>query len=832
MDVINKTGLVAYSKEKSSSTEQIELTKLSEALLFTSLNSISKSKNLIVVYPENIFRSATFLGYNFMKTKKQDVLFFTSDKGTFQENPFKIHLENFCMLQEKNAPWFLWHSYLPCTLKEDHLDINIIFRKGVKTKTKQTEILELKEKLKNDEMGFNRFIFCTDLTNARKLSKIKSLNFDKNIYNFKERLGLCIFENLSNKVTSYQEIDSFTEWLKPLSEKNINFIFHISNFIDMNIIEYFKNKTDSIVLYLSPELLNKGKKFFYEQSPLLSKKKDNLSLKYNLDSDLIYQKESCDKKIIEIENFHYTLKDINKLLFEVSKLNKLPKQLLSRIKKIIFLLPKLTVNPISWGRALYYNFEDKGPKHISIIELVNEINKYKNKSDKEGYDLINNLKHELLSLHNRFAETDRFGEKHPFKIQTKPYKIIELVNELIKYKDKTIIIGVYDSSERRVLNNTIKSILPNTNNINVKTLNQITNLANIPPNTKLILPSYLVTRYISEFFKPYDEIIIITYAGEEKEQTQKEINIINQTNDLYINQSIDYFNKLYDSLNWKKDNFIEELNKFKIVDLEDDNSSSNEKLTKNVVDKIKSKILEDKDLKKNEELFDDSQDEVLIDDEYTSIEKDFSLNLSSIEDSLFKRIELLKGATLLTINNDEEIEEKDIIELNEGDLIVLIQGDERKSFIDYLAKRSGLEDEIDIFHIKIWKDKLNIFMDKNSLNEKELFNKYIEHGGDITVNPFIRWKDSVKNIAPRRKEDLIIIAKIIDYETLLENIDEVFDDIKKLRKFHRAIGREINKIIKNKLSGNFVDSSFDDFDLSNKLKIFKIDKITKNDQKV
>jgi len=826
-----ETKLIAYSKEKSSLTEPVSLTKLSEALLFTSLNVIAKSKNLIVVYPENIFRPATFLGYNFMKEKKQDVLFFTSDRGTVQENPFRFHLENFCMLQELGASWFLWHNYLPCILEEDQLDIEIIFRKGVRTKTKQSELVDLKEKLKNDEMGFNRIIFCTKLINARKLSNIKNLNFEKNLYKFQERLGLCIFENLSTKINSSEEIDIFVEWLKPLFDRNINFIFHISNFIDMKFIEEFKDKTNSIILYLSPELLNKGRKFFYDQSPILSKENDNLSLKYNLDSNIVYQKENCNISILKIPGFKYTIKEANNLVLRASKSKKIPKQLISRIKKTIFLLPKLTVNPTTWGRALTYKFEDGDYKHISVLELINEIDKYKKSFNKEDYDLLNNLKHELTSLHNRFAETDRFLEGHPFKKQSKPYKIIELVKNLKEKSDSPILIAVYDASERRILNNTIKSIISDSESIQIKTLNQIAHLTNLPAKTKLILPSYLVTKYISEFFKTYEEILILNYKGEEAEQTQKELEIINQTNDLYINQSIDYFNKLYDSLNWKKDNFIEELNNFKVKEPEEQKKEISES-RENVIEIIKNRILKEDDLKKNDELFNDSQDEILFDEEYTSMRKDFSLTVSSIEDSSFKKIELPKGATLLTINSSEEIEEKDIQELNEGDLIILIQGDERKSFIDYLVKRSGLEDEIDIFHIKVWKDKLNSFMEKNSLNEKTLFKMYLEYGGDVTTNPFIRWKDSVKNIAPRRKEDLEIIAKIIEYKYILENIDEIFEDIKKLRKFHRSVGREMNKIIKDKLSGEFKESSFDDFDLSNKLNIFKIEKITKNDQKV
>lgn len=826
-----KTKLITYSKEKGSLTEPVDFTKLSEALLYTFLNAISKSKNLIVVYPENIFRPATFLGYNFMKEKKQDVLFFTSDKGITHENPFKFHLENFCMLQEKNAPWFLWHNYLPCVLKEYKLNIEILFRKGVRNDVKESELSELKEKLINDEMGFNRFIFCNELINARKLSKIKGLNFEKNLYKFQERLGLCIFENLSTKITSLEEIDIFAEWLKPLFDRNINFIFHLSNFIDMKLIEEFKKKTNSIILYLSPELLNKGRKFFYEQSPVLTRTKNNLSLKYNLDSNLIYQKESCDINILKIIDFKYSIKEANKLIYQLSKSGEIPKQLISRIKKTIFLLPKLTVNPISLGRALTYKFENGEYRHISILELIKEIDKYKSNSNKKDYDLLSKLKHELVSLHNRFAETDRFSEKHPFKKKSKSYKIAELVKNLKEKSDSNILIAVYDASERRVLNNTIKSIIQDSENIQVKTLNQIAYLTNLPTKTKLILPSYLVTRYISEFFKPYEEIIILNYTGEETEQTQRELQIINQTNDLYINQSIEYFNKLYDSLNWEQDNFIRELNKFKVTGTDKQKNEISES-QENIIEIIKNRILNDEDLKNNDELFDDSQDETLFDEEYSNIKKDFSLNLISIEDSSFKKIELPKGASLLYINSNEEAEERDIQELNEGDLIILIQGDERKSFIDYLVKRSGLEDEIDIFHIKVWKDKLNIFMDKNSLNEKDLFKIYIEHGGDVTTNPFIRWKDSVKNIAPRRKEDLEIIAKIIEYDYLLENIDEIFEDIKKLRKFHRSIGREMNKVIKDKISGEFKESSFDDFDLSSKLKIYKIEKIVKNDQKI
>ncbi|MCP3682887.1 MAG: hypothetical protein GY861_09375 [bacterium] len=821
-----KTSLVTYSVEKDKPIEDLSLTKLSETLIFTFNRAIETKKNLIVVYPESIFRPSVILGYNFMKDQGKDVLFFS--------HYLKEHLKNFCMLQEKQAGWFLWHNYLPCILDDKSLNIKLNFRKGVKTTTKKSEIDELIDKLENNMGQFNKLIFCSSLVNARKLAEIKDLNFEDVAYSFKENLGLCIFENLSLKIFSEDDINSFTQWLTPLMDKNTFFIFHFSNFIDSGFIKQLQEKSNSVVLYLTPDFLYKTKKFFYEGSNLLKSPNEYLSNQYIIESKHIYEKDEKKIELVTIKGLKYSLSDLFKDIHIASVKNLLPGVMLNRIKKVLFMLPRLSVHPSSWGRALRFKFRDGSWRHISILQLVDELDGYI-KEKKEGNDILNRIKHKVVSLYNLFDETDRYKESHPFKIKSKPYITLEMVDKFSKSSDGgNIIVGVYDSSERRILEESVKSLVSSSDKISVRTIRSIIQHNNVDSESILILPSYLISRYIAEYFKPFKKIIILSYEGEEVSQVKKQMKILGDSKNIYTDLVIDSFESLYSSLNWKKDNFLQELEKFRVV-VETETPAKEGATASNpgdVLDMIKERILDDSSLKANENAFEESQDEEVLDEEYNVLRKDYMLILSSLDGEGTKNIELPKTATLLYIDENQEVQERDIREIKEGDRIALIQGDERKSFIDYLAKRSGLEDEIDLFHIKRWKEKLNLFIEEKSLNENKLFDIYINKGGDKKSNPFRRWKDSIRNIAPQRKEDLKIIGEIIEYEYLVENIDKIFFDIKKLRKSHRLIGREINKIIRDKISGQFTDSSFDDFELSNKINIYRIDKLCKNDQKI
>lgn len=830
------TKLLVYSLEKKTQMQPLVLTKLSECLKYTYESSLKHSKNTIIIYPENIFRPATYFAYIFMKNYNKDVLFFTTDIGEKSNNPYQNHLEKFCLMQEQGRRGFIWHKYLPCVLENNKLNIKIIFKKGVKNEDKAYFDSQLNSNLNADCANFNKLIFSKKMLNANSLNNIKEIIFEKKKYQFENNIGLCIFENLSNKINNEKELNNFVEWLDPLIKNDIHFIFHISNYIDTRFINKLQEKTNSVVFYASPDLLHKGKDLFSQKDSL-----QKLSLSYNLDNEEIYEKDKDKILAVPIFGQGISTKQIYRTLKEVENNNKIPSELLSRIKKLIFLLPKLTVHPSSWGRSLSYKFEDNEFRSITVKTFFRELDNYIKKTNVKQIEPLAKLRDQLVALYANLDETDRYGEDHPYTRISKPYQLIELIKTISAEDDiSEIIIGVFDGREKNVLNKKLDLFFGHKddkvkNNITAKTINQLSYLNENTNSRILILPSYLLTKHFSEYFKSYKKIYVLVYEGDEEKQCANQRELINYANLKFIDISIKYFKGLYKSLNWKKDIFIDKIDKLKIKEdiempeIKQGKIDAEEDLLQRIKDKI-SKDDNLKELKENDDLFDDSKDELLYESEYKDMKKDYLLILSSIEDGDIKKIELSKTKTLLYINDKKEVEEKEIKELQNDDLVILIQGDERKSFIDYIAKRTGIDDEIDLYHIKVWKEKLNQFMEEKNINNNELFLRYKKLGGNIKTNPFHRWKDSIQNIAPRNKDDLRIIGSIIGYKYLSENTEELFRDINQLRTTHRIIGREINNIIKKKISGNTNNLSFDNFDISNQLRIYKIKKITKRDQ--
>ena len=500
----------------------------------------------------------------------------------------------------------------------------------------------------------------------------------------------------------------------------------------------------------------------------------------------------------------------------------IPQELISRIKKLMFILPKLTIHPYNWGRSLSYKFEKEGFKTISIQTFINELDNFIKFSNSIIIPNLTRLRDRLLILYNNLNETNRYGEESPYLRKTKHYLIIELIKKLKKeYFNTELVIGVFDGKEKNILIKIINCYLGQDNGIIVKTIKQINYFTESTNSKILILPSYLPTAYFSEYFKDYKKIIIMSYGGDEEYQCREQLKLIDFANSSYIDKTIDYFEEIYHTLNWQQDGFIESIKAFKKRDAVIETKEKSKELT--FIDNIKEKIKSGKefqDLKENDILFDESNDDLFFELDSPIIKKDYLILLSSIEDDEIKQLEVSKTKTLLYINKDKEIEERGIKTLEPDDLIILFEGDERRSYIDYLAKRSGIEEEIDLYQIKNWKERLNQFAENSNLSDDQLFVKYKQLGGDVTTNPFRRWKDSVQNIAPLWKNDLKLIGEMIGYS--FSDIDSLFEDITKLRTTNRNIGRQINKIVKEKLIGNTANLSFEDFDIATQLKIYKI----------
>jgi len=825
IDISKEFELTLYQHEDISSFEKFSMSKLTECLIYSFQSTLKNSKNLVIVYPENIFRPSVLLAYHYMKNYSKDVLCLTVSKGDDESNLYKKHLQNFCLMQEKNKYGLIWNYYVPCILNEG-LNVEIIFRESVTNKAKSGFKKQLQSKLKSPR--YNKLIFSKKMINANVLESISKIIFDKESYDYKNELGLCIFENLSNKVYTLSQLDSFLNWSKPLLE-NVQMVFHISEYTNINFINKIAKNTNSVVLYISPDFLFKTNNLFYEKSCVSSNKYSiSLSHNYNLDSPMVYSKNENRIIPIMIDGNGIETSEIREMIHSIKKNKLLLKNTFSLINRITFLLPKLTLHPNSLGRFLTYTYPNGQIKKISLENFFEEF-EITIRTAENGFDILEQIRDKLLQLYNTLNETDRFAEKQPFTRKSKPIVLLELINSLLKEHDNKITIAVYDSREKNILSKVIDQYFhdgpKNINKIDVRTINGLSHSsANIDSNI-LVIPSFLISRYFSEYFKPYKKIYVLCYYGEEEIALQKQLNLINYASSEYSDRSISYFEELYELLHWKKDKFLED-----IIALKCDKKRE---IDTDILDIIKNRILKDKDfeyLKDHEDIFEDSEDTSFFDRLNNAEASGYTLILSSIETGKIKPIQLSRGKSLLFINEREDIEEKAVNELKEGDKILLIEGDEKKSLVDYIAKKMGIEDEIDLYHIKLWKEKLNKFIEEQNLTNQELYILYKVKGGRNKTNPFPRWKDSLINIAPSQKHDLLIMAKLIDYPYLVENIDDIFDDITLLRTSHRQIGRQLNAVIKQKLSGKLDNQSFEDYDISNQLKIYDVIKIGKPDQ--
>jgi len=824
-DILDKFSLTLYPYEDKDFFEKLSMSKLTECLIYSFQSALINSKNLVIVYPENIFRPSVLLAYEYMKNYSKDVLCLTVSRGDDENNLYKKHLQNFCLMQENNKYGLIWNYYVPCILNEG-LKVEIIFRENVTNKSKSKFKKLLQTKLNSPR--YNKLIFSKKMINANVLESISKIIFDKESYEYTNELGLCIFENLSNKVYTLSQLDSFLNWSKPLL-KGVKMVFHISDYTNINFINKIAKNTNSAVLYISPDFLIKTNNLFYDKS-CISEDKYNISLShnYNLDSPVIYSNNGNRIIPILIDGKGIDTSEIREMIGTIKKDKLLPKGTFSLINRITFLLPKLTLHPNSLGRFLTYTYPNGQIRKISLETFFEEFDTII-RTVENGFDILEQTKDKLLNLYNTLNETDRFAQSHPFRRKSKPIHLLELIDNLLKEQNNKIIVAVYDSREKNILSKVIyqyfNEYLESNTKIEVKTINGLSHSSSDTESSILILPSFLISRYFSEYFKPYKKIYILCYSGEEEIALQKQLNLIYYASSEYSDKSISYFEELYQLLHWRNDKFLQDILTLK--------SDTKREIDTDILDIIKNRILKDKDfeyLKGHEDIFEDSEDTSFFDKLNNQEGHGYSLILSSIESGKIKPIQLSKGKSLLFINEEGGIQEKAVNELKEDDKILLIEGDEKKSLVDFIAKKMGIEEEIDLYHIKLWKEKLNQYIEDENLTNNQLYILYKAMGGKNTTNPIARWKDSFINIAPSQKHDLLIMAKLIDYPYLVENIDDIFEDITLLRTSHRQIGRELNAVIKQKLSGELDNMSFDDYDISNQLKIYEVIKIVKTDQ--
>ena len=141
-------------------------------------------------------------------------------------------------------------------------------------------------------------------------------------------------------------------------------------------------------------------------------------------------------------------------------------------------------------------------------------------------------------------------------------------------------------------------------------------------------------------------------------------------------------------------------------------------------------------------------------------------------------------------------------DLSKGDYVIILDN-EKISFIDLFIEIFKLEENIDKNLAQYWKDKISIFVEDNNLSYDEFHEMYKKEGGTMGIQTIRNWIKG-KNISPRDyKTELTYLAKVMDDDFLLDNIDIMGEEFRKIKSMHIAMGRNLKAIMKGIIVDDF-----------------------------
>lgn len=819
-------NLWAYPpKKKVLGPRKIELTPLTKITRHIINQHFRENKNLVLVYPSSTFDFLPILSYEFMKREKRDVMVFTRDKGRIGENPYEKQKRKYSLLADKNKR-YLFYDFIPGVLYEEGRTVEVRVgdalhlpraKRGIKSK--------IKSRLKNlsdrkEQFEKQLLLFQNNELRHRNIKLVNSLIYkDAEYSNVPLDIGLLVFENLNSKIWNQKKVEEFSEWIEPCIKEGIQLIFHISNYTDLEYIDMLREKTDSIVLYLPRDLLEKNRDFFYGRKSKKLLARDTLK-KYNLDSEEMYSRHhfSLSKKTVEGQGTG--TKQCWKLLSKAT----LEEEDRKSIRKILWRLPRLFIHPSSY--KIPYQFQEGSYRNIGLDTFLNlfEEKIERSKSPPKNKELLS----KLVILYDNFKETKRYGEDLSYSKKSKPYELMSFIQERKnEWKDggKRFLIGTFDGFERNKLEKKLNGAFgPEFGE--VKTLRNLNYLENHCQKDKvLILPSPPPSEYFCLLLRDYEEIVIFCYKGWEEKRFREQQKLVGSISKKFLQRAVKSFDRIYDYFDWNKNNVPDGFSSLKEGLGEGiTRETRGNNIQEDVKEEIKKEELEE--LKKQEDEFEKfSSSELSLEG---AKEEDLAFKISRFpERKPTREIHLPSSESLIKIEGREnKFRQKNAREIEKGDLIILIDKEERKSLVELLSEEIGLEKDLDTTHLAEWKKRLREYISVEGLSVKEFY-RTLSEKSDISYQAVLSWVHG-EVIGPRNPEDLRRIGEIINYPYLVEEYENLYSDMEKLRNAHQKVGRRIEVIIKNKLEGKKVNHefSFDEFSLSRRLTVYRVESIS------
>ena len=835
-EMVINSKMGAYYPDKDNDNV-LELSKDLSPLTNFSLDvfaNVISEKNVIINFPEFKLGPASLFSYIFAEKFNKSIYIMADERGDSLNSRSKFSLnKNHYLLCDYNS--YIFHNlpifYLKRVMKEndDYQNNSIEYkltlekylpRANRKFKKDYTE----KNVLKNNY--FPKVILDTDsnLFNIKEKLNVLLKTHDEYLNPEEHPIGLIIIENADRFFRSFGRLENFISWFKEL-DTDVKLLIHFNN-PSLDYIKVLINELNCTVLPFNKYILGNNDYLKSNAEEYFSSKSATeleLLNRYNLDSNIFVNNEiniSVHDPLIysgSIDMFfssaYSTFKkiDFDKLFNENS---------IHKARELLFDLYNLTINPSylkipfkinnTWvrGTVPYFiqNFKSK-------LFMENHENRF----------LIYSFLDSLSNMYYELANCKRVNEDLSYSRKVKDYILFELLVDLVK-KDEEVFVGTYLDNEPNILKEVFEkgchskkdSIIP----INMKMLTQK------PDSEKegkiLVLPGVIPEVFTSELFKPYKEIIILSYDGNNFKFLKDQLNKVIYGNILEEKEYMDILKETLEPFDAAEDNKIlnDFYERFALIEYKEEpvKEEKGEEFDKTKEEDgyieeswadlfhidINLRDYMDEWRKSKSSLATDISNEIS-QRHYDTI----SFNLQNIQTNEFVEKKLPVNKSYLTFDNIYHIDDAKELkpsELKSGDYVIIIDNDEKKSLLNLVIDSSDFSSQINMNLVEYWKLEFLNYVESNNLKYTEVYDTYCNNGGDKTYQTVMQWcKGEI--MGPQDPNDLLIIGQILDNIFIIDDYLSMFQQISLVRTSHRIIGRKLKKMIKSILTDEYLDVS-------------------------
>lgn len=829
-------SIIAQSKDKGDYRNSclVNHQDLSENVLSPitnlTLNALVKifnsDKNLIINFPKKILKPIPLIAYMFSEMTSKSVLVFTAGNINNKKDLIRIHNDNFYLLNMVNKWGNGANLYENCSMgylkRKGELSYkfflphaNVAYKQYLNKNL--NSILGDENKPKIVLMGSSSLTSITNTINRISVDN-NDLNDDNINNNINLDIGCIIFENADKYFSSKYNAEFFVKWLNKNVNSNIKVIFHFSNH-DLHYMDHIKELTQAKVISFNGGVI-KNNDILIESSLNYYEHIDNLDIvsRYNLDDKNDYDFDSkiiLDDVKLEKGNLDYFTDSASKLTEFINDDEIGINSLYFNAQKLFLDLNNLTINPSFLKFQIKYNNSFSYVTVSQFIDLFNDNLKYESEHNRVYLRKYLSL---LSQFYQEILKRKRFHEPNSYNNIGKDYRICEVIENKEKYfgNDNDVIIGTFYNTEPGILSNQLKQY----SNVEVKYMGNLIKEYSDSSNFNLLLPGFVPPKFLSELYKDYSKIFILNYDGFNRRNIIQQINSIEKPS---INDEIKvmgYFLELYDYIGISSDNaFIKNYKKRLEKELNYNDDS------KILFSKPLDDVIEYNKYEENETENYNDYLEIIKNIEKRISSNQSTPNLISYNSNSNQYLNLKTVDLELVISNSNEHVKKTVPaknkylhfkdygaleeafeikaeDLSKGDYVIILDN-EKISFIDLFVEIFKLEENIDKNLAEYWKDKISIFVEDNNLSYGEFHELYKKEGGQMGIQTIKNWLKG-RNISTRDyKNDLLYLSKVMDDDFLLNNIDIMGEEFRKIKAMHIAMGRNLKVIMKGIIVDDF-----------------------------